>query len=170
MDSSFDKVRDGLRNSPARAACFFGFWLILSGFSPADIFVGALAAIAATWASLRLLPPGRWTFRPLALAGFTLRFVRQSIGAGIDVAWRALDPRMPLRPGLVVYQSRLPPGPTRDAFCTLTSLLPGTLPCGSDEEGSLLIHCLDVAQPVVEQLKEEEVLFVRVLGAGGDNG
>jgi len=37
-------------------------------------------------------------------------FLRQSIVAGIDVAQRALDPRLPLRPGFVVYQGAPPAG------------------------------------------------------------
>jgi len=102
--------------------------------------------------------------------GLVLRFLRQSVGAGIDVAWRALDPRMPLRPGFVVYRPQLPPGATRNAFCTMMSLLPGTLPCGPDESGGLVVHCLDVAQPVVEQLATEEALLVRALGGAHGNG
>jgi hypothetical protein len=45
---------------------FFSFWVILSGFKTADLVVGALAAVIATSASQRLLPPGQWSFRPVA--------------------------------------------------------------------------------------------------------
>jgi multicomponent Na+:H+ antiporter subunit E len=114
--------------------------------------------------SLRLLPPGQWTLRPVVLAGLAVRFLQQSIWAGIDVAWRALDPRLPLRPGFVSYRPQLPPGPARNAFLTMTSLLPGTLPCGPDDEGDLAIHCLDASQPVVEQLAVEETAFSRAVG------
>jgi multicomponent Na+:H+ antiporter subunit E len=147
-----------------RTTGFLGFWLILFGLGPADLVVAVFAALVATWVSLRLLPPGEFRFRPVALAEFVLRFLYKSIVAGIDVAWRALDPRLPLRPGFVVYHTHLPPGMTRNAFCTETSLLPGTLPCGSDEKGGLVIHCLDVTQPVVEQLAAEEALFTRAFG------
>ena len=144
-----------LRASLVRAAGFLAFWLILFGVSPADLPVGALAAAAATWASLRLLPPGSWRLRPVALARLALRFLWQSIVAGVDVARRALDPRLPLRPGFVTYPVRFPPGTARNAFTTLTSLLPGTVPAG-DESGQLVYHCLDVDQPVVSQLAAEE--------------
>jgi multicomponent Na+:H+ antiporter subunit E len=142
---------------------FFGFWLILSEFSAVDVLVGALAALIAALVSRRLMPPGRWTLRPVVLAGLAVRFLRQSIWAGIDVAWRALDPRLPLRPGFVSYRPQLPPGPARNAFLTMMSLLPGTLPCGPDEEGGLAVHCLDVSQPVVEQLAVEETAFSRAV-------
>jgi multicomponent Na+:H+ antiporter subunit E len=69
-----------------------------------------------------------------------------------------------LRPGFVAYPLRLPPGGARSAFCALSSLLPGTLPTGVDENGALLVHCLDVDQPVAANLAEEEALFMRALG------
>ena len=163
--------RDMLYSSLARAAGFLAFWLILSGgFEPADVVVGACATALATWASLRLLPPGQWRLRPVALAGFGLHFLRQSVAAGIDVAWRALHPRLPLRPGFVIYRSHLAAGLTQTAFCTEASLAPGTLPSGMDENGALIIHCLDVDQPVVAQLTVEEELLARALGARQDNG
>ena len=156
--------RNALWSLLARAAGFLGFWLILSEFSAADLLVGALAALMAASVSLHLLPPGPWTLRPVVLAGLAVRFLRQSIWAGMDVAWRALDPRLPLRPGFVSYRPQLPPGPARNAFLTMMSLLPGTLPCGPDGEGGLAVHCLDVSQPVVEQLAVEETAFSRAVG------
>jgi multicomponent Na+:H+ antiporter subunit E len=99
-----------------------------------------------------------------------LRFFRQSVVAGVDVAWRALDPQLPLRPGFVLYPVALSPGPERNMFTTLMSLLPGTVPTGSDEKGRFLIHCLDVEQPVVAQLAVEEALFVRALGGNRRDG
>jgi multicomponent Na+:H+ antiporter subunit E len=148
-----------------RLAGFFGLWLVIAGAGGiVDLAVGAAAAAVATWASLDLLPPGQWGLRPLALAGFVLRFLRQSIVAGVDVALRALSPRLPLQPGFVVYRPRCAPGPSRDAFCTVTSLLPGTLPSGPDDSGRLVVHCLDTSQPVAEQLTVEEAKLATTLG------
>jgi multicomponent Na+:H+ antiporter subunit E len=163
-----DTARYALGGSPARAAFFFVFWLILYGAKPSGLLVGVAAAILAAWASTRLLPPGHARLRPIALVRLVLRFPLQSIIAGIDVARRALDPRLPLRPGFVVYQPRLPSGPTRNAFCTIMGLLPGTLPSGSDEKGDLVIHCLDVGQPVIERLAAEETALQQVLGGARD--
>jgi len=58
LQSAIDVNHSALRGSLVRAAGFFGFWLVLSGFSLIDLLVGALAAAAATWASLRLLAQG----------------------------------------------------------------------------------------------------------------
>lgn len=147
----------------ARAAGFLGLWLVLAGADLADLPAAALAVVAATWTSLRLLPPGGSRRSPVALAQLAWRFLRQSVIAGADVAWRALDPRLPLRPGFVTYPVRFPPGTTRNVFATLTSLLPGTVPCG-DHSGQLVYHCLDVDQPVVSQLAAEEAALSRALG------
>jgi multicomponent Na+:H+ antiporter subunit E len=146
-----------------RATFFFGLWLILYGVKSPDFIVGVFAAVAATWASLRLLPPRRWRLKPVALSQLFLRFAIQSIVAGIDVARRALDPRMPLRAGFVNYPVRFPPGATRNTFATLTSLLPGTVPAG-EQNGQIVYHCLDVSQPIVSQLAAEEAALTRALG------
>jgi multicomponent Na+:H+ antiporter subunit E len=110
-----------------------------------------------------LLPPAGARLRPVALARFGSRFFWQSAIAGADVARRALDPALPLRPGFVRCPTRLAPGSTRDAFCALSSLLPGTLPTGADQGGALLLHCLDVEQDVPAQMAEEEAAFLAAL-------
>ena len=146
-----------------RAAGFLVLWLVLAGADVADLSAAAVAVLAASWTSLRLLPPGSSRLSPSALAKLTLRFAYQSVAAGADVAWRALDPRLPLRPGFVRYPVRFPPGTARNVFTTLTSLLPGTVPAGA-ERGHLVYHCLDVDQPVMSQLAAEEAALARALG------
>jgi multicomponent Na+:H+ antiporter subunit E len=179
MNSSAEQSRpaeppvDGpgaLGSAISRGVGFFCFWLALTGADAEDLAVGLVAAVVATWASLRLMPAQHWNLRPIKLAGFFLHFLRQSIAAGIDVALRALDPRLRLRPGFVVYQAHLPPGPAHNAFCAIMSLLPGTLPCGPAEGNGLTVHCLDVTQPVVEQLAAEEALCIQTLGGAQHNG
>jgi multicomponent Na+:H+ antiporter subunit E len=146
----------------ARAAGFLVLWLVLAGADPGDLVAGLATAAAATWASLHLMPPGSSRFSPAGLALLALRFLCQSVIAGADVAWRALDPRLPLRTGFVAYPVRFSPGSARNAFATLTSLLPGTVPAG-EERGQLVYHCLDVGQPVVSQLAAEEAALARAL-------
>jgi multicomponent Na+:H+ antiporter subunit E len=152
------------RPAAVRAVGFFVLWMMLTGGNPSDLVAGAVATLAATWASLRLLPSGTGRVRPAVLAGLALRFLRQSVVAGADVARRAFDPQLPLRPGFVVYTVGLPPGPATNMFITLMSLLPGTVPTGTHTNGALLIHCLDVEQPIAAQLAAEEALFVRAIG------
>jgi multicomponent Na+:H+ antiporter subunit E len=158
------------RQAAVRALGFFALWVIFTGSNPADFMAGAAAALVAAWASLHLLPTGASRLRPAALVEFVMRFLRQSTVAGIDVSRRALDPRLPLHVGFVRYPVGLSPGPSLNIFTTLTSLLPGTMPTRPDVSGALLIHCLDVEQPIAAQLAAEEALFARVIGEARRDG
>jgi multicomponent Na+:H+ antiporter subunit E len=137
---------------------------MISGWAPADLPVGLVAVAGAAWASLRLLPPQRSRFRLMTLGALAASFLRQSVVSGTDVAWRAFNATLRVRPGFVACPLRLPPGGARSAFCALSSLMPGTLPTGTDERGALLVHCLDVDQPVAANLAAEERLFIRAVG------
>jgi multicomponent Na+:H+ antiporter subunit E len=158
------------RPAVVRALGFLVLWVILTGGNPADLGAGVAAVLAATWTSLRLLSPGRSRWRPASLARLVVRFLFQSVIAGIDVGRRALDLRLPLTPGFVVYPVGLPPGPARNMFTTLMSLLPGTVPTGAAARSQLLVHCLDVEQPVIAQLAAEEAVFARVSAQAPSNG
>jgi multicomponent Na+:H+ antiporter subunit E len=150
------------RSVVLRAAWFLILWLVLIGADPADLPAGALSAALATWVSLLLLQPSPAVRSPAGIARFALRFLLQSVIAGADVARRALDPRLPLRPGFVASPVQFPPGMTRNVFTSLTSLLPGTVPTGEDN-GQLVYHCLDVDQPVASQLAAQEAALSQAL-------
>jgi multicomponent Na+:H+ antiporter subunit E len=153
-----------------RGALLFGLWIVLmQSAQPADLAVGALATIAATWASLRLLPPetGRVRFGRLLL--LVPRFLWQSFKAGVDVAGRVFAPSLPLHTGLVDYRTGFPRGQARNNFATITSLMPGTLPAG-DGPDSIEFHCLDTTEPITAQMAEEERLFAKALEPGKRHG
>jgi multicomponent Na+:H+ antiporter subunit E len=145
-----------------RGLGFLAFWFVLGG-SGAGLLAGLVAAAVAAWLSLRLLPPAPHQLRPAAAVLALLHFLRQSALGGIDVARRALDPRMPLEPGLVACRVRLPPGPARNAFRAEISLLPGTLVVAAEGD-TLTIHCLDCHRPIIAALADEEGLLAHALG------
>lgn len=149
-----------------RGTAYFLLWMVMAGGDLGDVLPGIATAVLAAWASLVLMPPdpGTARVRPMALARIFARFIWGSIVAGIDVARRAFSPSMPLKLGYVSYPVGLPPSAARNLFMAVTSLMPGTLPTGSDESGALVYHCLDVDQPVIEQLEREEALLVAALG------
>jgi len=155
----------------ARFLGFAALWIgLIRSVQSADLAVGALTAAAATWVSLRLLPPDAGRVKFAALAARLPRFLWQSVLAGIDVARRALAPGMPLRTGFLTYRPGLPRGAARNAFATITSLLPGTVPAADDVSG-ILYHCLDTTQPVAEQLATEEREYAKALkGPGAGDG
>lgn len=166
--SSEDQMRAGVRvgewwsRALWRGILFLCLWLVLAGARLEDIPAAAAAVAAATWTSMRLLGPSTSRRSLRAMVGLARLFVYHSVVAGADVARRALDPRLPLRPGFVAYPTSLSRGMRRNVFATLTSLLPGTVPAG-EENGQLLYHCLDVGRSVVAELAAEEAALVRAL-------
>jgi multicomponent Na+:H+ antiporter subunit E len=146
-----------------RAAVFLTTWIALTHGRPGDVVAGVAVAAIATWASLKLLPAGPTRLSLRAFVVLARHFFSQSIVAGIDVARRAFDPNLPIRPGLIVCACDLHAGPARNAFCALSSLLPGTIPVRSEGSGTLLIHCLDTDQAIAAQMTEDERLFRQVL-------
>jgi multicomponent Na+:H+ antiporter subunit E len=154
----------------ARLTGFFLLWLLLMpSAKPADLIFGAVTALVATGLSLRLYEPLSGRLHLGAFVGLLPHFIWQSILGGIDVAWRTLAPELRLEPGFVACPLDLPEGLARNTFATVTSLMPGALPCG-EENGVLIYHCLDVTQPVVEQLWAEEELLARAMTAGRKHG
>lgn len=165
-------TRHRLAAGATRFLLLFAFWLLLlspESLSPAaiglDLAVGAIAAAAAALFSLRLTPPSVRTPRPWLLFRLLLRFLWQSLIGGLDVARRALDPRMPMTPGIIRHQTRMRSGPARALFGALTSQVPGTLAIGSEQTGELLYHCLDPDPGVAHSLATDEALFRAALSA-----
>ena len=147
----------------ARYACFLGVWLLIANWKEGDILIGLAACALALWISLSLLPPTTAHPRLVPLTRLSLRFLTSSIVAGIDVARRALAPRLDLRLGFLAVPLTLPPGDARNAFLLLQSLQPGTLP--TSVEGEMLqVHCLDISQPVAATVAADEVLFKEAIG------
>jgi multicomponent Na+:H+ antiporter subunit E len=161
-------ARYSLRSSALRAASLLGFWVLLIGPDPADLAIGVVTAVVAARVSLRLLPPRDRHSRVTKLALLGLRVPAQSLAAGFDIARRALDPRLPVQPGYVSHPLRLSPGLPRDVFCALTSVVPGTVPSGTDARGALRVHVLDANQPVAQQLTADEARVARAFGEDAD--
>jgi multicomponent Na+:H+ antiporter subunit E len=146
-----------------RGALYFMIWVIVDqNAKPANLIVGLLASAAAAWVSLKLLPPKRGRVRLGALLLLLPRFLWQSLRAGLDVARRAFASRLDLRPGFVDYPTRLPRGTARNAFELIASLMPGSVT--SDERADHIeFHCLDMRQPVTDQLAAEERVYAKAL-------
>ncbi len=146
-----------------RAVLLAGLWVGLVGADLEGLAAGALAVPVAVWLSLHLLPSVH-PIRLLRLTTLLPGFLWRSVVGGIDVAWRAFHPRMPLRPGWISVPVSLPDG-GRVALGTEVSLMPGTLSAGTHER-RLLIHVLDTRAQVDEAVRLDEARLASVLRGG----
>jgi multicomponent Na+:H+ antiporter subunit E len=151
-----------IKSLASRFAFFLCIWLIVANWKIADLPVGVAASALALWISLILMPRGDVGLRLVPLAMLAFRLLSCSIIAGIDVARRALLPRLDLNPGFVAVPLTLQPGTRRNAFLVYQSLQPGTLPTGV-EGGLLQVHCLDTSQPVIESVAADEALLKKAI-------
>jgi multicomponent Na+:H+ antiporter subunit E len=149
--------------SIVRFILFLGVWLMIADWKKEDFPIGFVASALALWISLSLLPPTAIRPHFIPLARLNLRFLSCSIIAGVDVARRALLPRLDLRPGFVAVPFALPPGVTRNAFLIYSSLQPGTLPTSAEGE-VLQVHGLDILRPIAASIGADEALFEKAIG------
>ena len=131
----------GARSALRRTAVLaLGWWALTEGDTAALVF-GVPVVLCAVAGSIAVGPSRAPRWRPLGLARFALHFLVESLRGGLDVARRALSPRMPLAPAVVHYRTRLPAGTARDLFAGAISLMPGTLSMRAGE-AELELHVL----------------------------
>ena len=143
-----------------RASACALIWLILAGASLEALALGAAVVPFTAAFSLRLLPVGkRLRLRPVL--PLIPRFIWRSLIGGVDVAWRAFHPRLPIKPGWVAVRIGLRDGGKVFLGGEL-SLMPGTLSAGFDG-GRMLIHVLDRDQDIEPAVRDDERGVARVL-------
>jgi len=145
-----------------RVIGFFILWMTVSHHTVADLVVGAIAACCAAVASVRLLPSSDWQPYPLSFVRRVPEFLWQTGLAAGAVAKFALHPGALVHPHFVTYRHLTPPGPKRDAFNLMTSLLPGSVPCGLDATGALVLHGLRADSAFATRLAADETRFLRM--------
>ena len=144
-----------------RTVIFALLWWVLTEGAPNSWLVGVPVVLLAVLASEALLPGVSWSL-PGAVR-FVPFFLWHSLHGGVDVARRALHPRLPISPELFDYRWRLPPGLPRVFMANTVSLLPGTLSAELDEE-YLRVHVLDQTGNFVSGLAVVEARVARLFG------
>lgn len=157
MAATLARFRYYSRRGLPRAVWFALFWWVVTMGEPRSWVVGLPAVVMATMLSVTLLPAHTWRWRILGAARLLGYFLWQSVIGGLDVAWRALHPRLPLSPGLYTYPLRLTPGPARTFFINIVSLLPGTL-SATLQENQLTLHVVDTSQSILAQTQRLEAM------------
>ena len=144
-----------------RVALFAALWWILTDGAVDSWLIGTPVVLLAAWLSLAL-----WADTPLSLRGlarFVPFFAYQSVVGAADVAMRALQPDMPLYPGVVRHRLRLPSGAPRVALANVVSMLAGTLSADLDGD-ELVIHALDMRKDLHAMVVDLEPRIAAVFG------
>ena len=169
--------RNGLAERSVLFAVAFVFWLLLVWpLAPAegnllvgDVAIGlAVAAVAAlvmrnlvTHRFARLLEPARyfWAVVYLVVLGYYVFM------ANLDVMYRVLHPRMPIRPGIVKAKTTLCSASARTALANSITLTPGTLTMEVSGDGTFYIHWItvvgDPADETIQRIVERFQWFIR---------
>lgn len=133
-------------------------WCFLSGAISLANFILGLLMGTVTLVLFRPFFPWRPSllrlFRKIpAFFRFACHFLYELAKANLQVAYLALHPKMPIRPGIIALETRhrSPLGTT--LLANSITLTPGTLTMDVSEDGrTLYIHTLDISHP--EEVRE----------------
>jgi len=142
-----------------RVVLFSLLWWVMMEGRPGGLPVAAATVAAATIVSRLLWPPGEWRIHPLRLLAFIPWFLWNSLLAGVDVAWRAFHPKMPMHPEIIEIDLDGDEQSTILLAWTV-SLIPGTA-CVRITPGRATLHVLDSRRPYRRKL---EILRQRIAG------
>lgn len=145
----------------ATVITLFSFWILVTseaftgflsdGGSPdaavQEIMAGAfLSLLLSFWGYRYLTEKGLSIFAPKRILNFILFipvFFYACLKANLDVAYRAIHPKMPIKPGIVVIKTKLKTDVGKLLLANSITLTPGTLTidvCGE----YLFIHWINV--------------------------
>lgn len=151
------------RFDPAAALVLAGvltlLWTALSGGSDYGFGVAAIAATVIVSQWLAPIPAINVSLR--GLVAFAVFFFHGSLAGGVDVARRALSPRLPLDVQRHWHPLGLPAGPPRAVLVGTISLLPGTLSVRLHDE-RLLVH--SIAGDAGDTIRELEMRVAGLFG------
>ncbi len=148
-----------------RGVLFSLIWWALTDGDTSSWWIGAPAVVLSVMASMALIPPVPLVWS--AWLRFAPFFFIRSLMGGVDVAWRALHPRLPIAPDLIEYPLNLPPGLAQVVMINMVSLLPGTLSAELDQR-VLKVHVLDSRNDFKSELVAIEQHVARMFGLSGN--
>jgi multicomponent Na+:H+ antiporter subunit E len=143
----------------------FIVWLLLTWpFTPDGIDVQVVIAglIASGLVAIlfhEILPKEHHVFiSPIRIFWFLVYlpvFFYSVVVANLDVMYRALHPKMPIKPGIVKIKTNLKTDSGITALANSITLTPGTLTVDVTDDGYLYIHWINVRAEDVEQATKQ---------------
>jgi multicomponent Na+:H+ antiporter subunit E len=133
----------------------FVVWVLLTWqFNLQVILAGLITAAAASLLFTEILPKEHGIyFSPRRIFWFLVYvpvFFFYVIRANLDVVYRALHPKMPIKPGIVKIKTNLKTDSGITALANSITLTPGTLTVDLTDDGYLYVHWINVKSDDVE--------------------
>lgn len=119
--------------------------------------VAFLLRPAGSAVRLRRIPVALW-----ALVQYAGLLALDIIRSGISVAILVLNPRLPIKPGILAIPSECETELGIALSSHALSVTPGELVIGTDDRGTLYVHCLD-ASHAAETIRAAQSLRRRLL-------
>jgi len=131
-------------------------WPFVDGRIDLQIVVaGLIASFLVAVLFYEILPKEHRLFiSPIRLFWFLVYlpvFLYYMVKANVDVMYRALHPKMPIRPGIVKIRTNLRSDTARTALANSITLTPGTMTVDLTDDGFLYIHWINVTSDDIEQ-------------------
>jgi multicomponent Na+:H+ antiporter subunit E len=137
----------------------FGAWPFVDGKIDAQLFIaGVIASAIVAVLFHEILPKEHRVFispvRIFWVLVYVPVFFYYVMKANLDVVYRALHPKMPIKPGIVKIKTVLKTESGITALANSITLTPGTLTVDLTDDGFLYIHWINVKSDDVEQATE----------------
>jgi len=137
----------------------FVIWMLLTWQIDVQVIIaGLIASVIVALLFHEILPKEPHVFlspiRLFWLLVYLPVFFYYMVKANFDVVYRALHPKMPIKPGIVKIKTTLKTESGITALANSITLTPGTLTVDLTDDGFLYIHWINVKSDDVEQATE----------------
>ena len=131
-------------------------WLLLTWSLDTQMLIaGVIASIIVAVLFHEIMPKEHKVFispvRMFWLLLYVPVFFYYMLMANFDVVYRALHPKMPIKPGIVKIKTKLKTDSGITALANSITLTPGTLTVDLTDDGFLYVHWINVKSDDVEQ-------------------
>jgi multicomponent Na+:H+ antiporter subunit E len=129
------------------------FWILFTSVKKQELITGAIVSFIITIISLKMEPIlGDIKLTPKSLLFsiiYVFVFIKELIISNIDVARRVIDPKLPIKPGIVKVQTKLKSKLGKMVLANSITLTPGTMTTEIKDD-YLYIHWIEAKEKDVE--------------------
>jgi multicomponent Na+:H+ antiporter subunit E len=131
----------------------FILWIFLAGIDRQELIMGAIVSFllmliflknASVFSEIKINPKAFVYFMI-----YVFVFLGELFKSNIDVAFRVLNPKLPINPGIVRVRTKLQSKLGRIILANSITLTPGTLTVETKDD-AFYIHWIDVTSPDIE--------------------